>query len=99
MKTLHLNFDFKNAALKLSKNAGVIFFVVFVILVILEAFEINTSLKMTILFKQPDAPISSPKKGVRINFEEYNKAVNRIQAAKTFQPSGGIDTNPFQLKN
>ena len=74
-------------------------FVVFVILVILEAFEINASLKMIIQFKQPDAPIISPKKGVRINFEEYNKAVNRIQAAKTFQPSGGIDTNPFQLKN
>lgn len=40
--------------------------------------------------------IPAPKgAGVRVDFDNYNKIVQRIQQADSFVPTGGITKNPF----
>ena len=79
----------------LTKNLGWVFFGVFVLLAVLEAFEINSSVQI-ILESGQEPPLITAEKGVRINFENYNDIVTRINKAPDFEPTGGITNNPFQ---
>lgn len=79
---------------KFSKNIAWVFFGIFLLLVILEIFKIKQSVQIILNSNVEAAPVSA-QRGVRINFADYDKVAHRIEAAKTFTPSGGIYNNPF----
>ncbi len=84
----------KNFAVRLTKNLRWVFFVIFLILAVFEITEINNSVQVALQAgKEPVA--ASKEKGVRINFDDYNRIVQRIQEAQYFQPTGGIAADPF----
>ena len=80
---------------KFLKNLSWMFFAAFLVLLVFEFFEVKSLVKLVLSVSQPPAPFSS-QKGVRINFENYNQVVGRIQQADSFVPTGGITKNPFK---
>lgn len=79
------------------QNLAWLFFAAFVILAIFEIFELNASLQIVLkATKEPPAPPS--EKGVRINFDNYDQVVKRIDDSATFRPTGGVGQNPFGVK-
>jgi len=94
-KNINLNFgDLKNLPAVLIKNLRWVFFAVFLLMLVLEAFQIKDSVSLIFNVNQAP-PVAVSEKGVRINFDAYSQAVSRIQQAATFQPTGGITNNPF----
>jgi len=85
----------KLPASNLTKNLAAIFFAGLILLLILEAFELNNSVRL-ILGSGQEPPLVTQEKGVRINFDNYNEVVKRIEQAPDFQPMGGITKDPFQ---
>ena len=63
-------------------------------MLVLEAFQVKNSYSVISNINQAP-PVIGAEKEVRINFDNYNKAVQRIQQAATFQPTGGVTNNPF----
>jgi hypothetical protein len=93
------NINLKLSGIKISaagvaKSLGWVFLGAFLILVVLEGFEINRSVQL-IYAAGEEPPLVSQEKGVRINFDNYNDVVNRIEQAPNFVPTGGIYTDPF----
>jgi hypothetical protein len=79
---------------KLFKNLGWAFFALFVILVVLEIIEIKNSVSFILnLNQQPEVNIHS--KGDRINFDDYDAIVKRIQAAPNFTSDNSPINDPF----
>ena len=87
--------DIKSLANKVFKNSSWLFFAGFLVLVLFEIFEINTSVQIILNFNREVPPVNK-EKGVRINFDNYNQALLKIQRADTFEPTGGVSRNPFQ---
>ena len=79
---------------KLSKNLAWLFLAGFMVLVVLEGIEINNSVQI-ILNSNQEPPLVNPEKGVRINFDNYDAVVNRIQSASSFVPTDGVFYDPF----
>jgi|GEM_PF-2354581 hypothetical protein len=95
MKKINLNSaGLKNFFEKFAKNLRLVFFAVFLLMLVLEAFQVKNS--VSIIFNVNQAPpVQVTGQQVRINFDNYNKAVERIQQAAVFEPTGGITNNPF----
>jgi hypothetical protein len=91
---LNLNIDIKSLQSRFVKNLSWLFFAGFLVLLIMECFEINQSVQIILNSNQQPAP-ASQEQGVRINFDAYNKAVSKIQAGQNFVPSGGVASSPF----
>lgn len=88
--------NIKDLGDKFVKNLNWLFFAIFLFLLVLEAFEINSSAKIILDFNnRPEAAITD--KGVRINFDNYDQIAKRIQQSDSFQPTGGITKNPFGI--
>lgn len=88
----------KNFSGKAVKNLSWLFFAVFLGLLVLEIFEIQNS--TAIIFGVNQAPpVAGVEKGIRINFDNYNAVVGRINQASAFTPSGGISKNPFAVQS
>lgn len=92
--------DLKNIKLNdlfsgLAKNLSLVFFAAFLLIVLLEIFEVNTSLQ--IILSANKAPAAAPvAKGIRVDFTDYNKIVQRIQQAANFTPSASSSMpDPF----
>ena len=84
----------KNFAGKLGRNLSWLFFVVFLLILVAEIFEIQTSIKIIMDFrKEPQVAIKD--QGVRIDFTKYDQVVSRIKNAQNFEPSNSVNTNPF----
>ena len=95
MKTINLDLkQFKNLSGQLAKNLRWVFFAVFLLMLVLEVVQIKNSVSIVSNVNQTPVALGS-EPGVRINFDNYNKAADRIQQAATFQPTGGITNNPF----
>ena len=94
-KNINLNLDgVKNFLGSLIKNLRWLFFAAFLLMLVLEIFEVKNSFSVVSNINQ--APlVAGHEKQVRINFDAYNQVVNRIQQAATFQPTGGVTKNPF----
>ena len=84
----------KNLAHKFVKNLSWLFFAAFLLLILFEILEINSSLQIILAVDQESTGIISDK-GVRINFKNYNLVVDRIEHSDSFEPTGGITKNPF----
>jgi hypothetical protein len=96
MQSINLKItDIKGLAGKLTKNLGRLFFIVFLLLLLLEVFEINTSLQIFLSSNQNTPLPPSPDKGVRIDFVEYDAVIKRIQEGENFIPTDGVTSNPF----
>lgn len=79
---------------KFGKNLTWIFFAAFLILLLLEIFEIKKSVDIGLnLNKEP--VVVKGDKGVRINFEEYEKALKRIKDTENFVPTDSVLKDPF----
>ncbi len=96
MAKLKFSINPKHFLVQLTKNLSLLFFVVFIILLIFEAIQIKKSVDIILNFNEEAAPMVAVK-GVRINFDNYNQVVKRIQDAENFRPTGGIRRNPFNL--
>lgn len=97
-KNISNNFGgIKNFAGKVAKNLGWVFFAFFLLLLVFEFLEVENSFSIILNVNQPP-PVAGLEKGVRINFDNYDKATQRIQQAATFQPTGGITKNPFEAQ-
>ena len=84
----------KNFFSGLVKNLRWVFFTVFLIMLVLEIYQLKNSYSIIVNINQAPA-VAGSEKEVRINFDNYNQVVNRIQQAATFEPTGGITKNPF----
>lgn len=78
----------------LIKNLRWLFLAVFIIMLVMEAFQVKNSFSVISNINQV-SPVVGIEKDVRINFSNYNLAVEKIQQAAAFQPTGGITKNPF----
>lgn len=84
----------KISAAGIAKSLGWIFLAAFVVLIILEGFEVNRSVRLIYAAGQ-EPLLPSQEKGVRINFDTYDEIVSRIEQAPDFVPTGGIYADPF----
>jgi len=78
----------------LVKNLRWVFFAMFLVMLILEIYQLKNSYFVIADINRAPAAAGSEKE-VRINFDNYNQVVDRIQQAATFEPTGGITKNPF----
>jgi len=92
-KDIKINLNgLKNLSGKLMKNLGWLFFAVFLIVL-----EIQTSFSVMLNVNQ-QPQVAGTEKGIRINFADYQKAVDRISNASSFVPAGGVAQNPFGVQ-
>ena len=76
------------------KNLGWVFLSILILIFVMQALEIKKSVDVILSSNQETvAPVS--KRGVRINFENYDKVIDRIQNGQIFVPSHTITKNPF----
>ncbi len=74
-----------------------LFLLAFLILLVFEGFVIKASVSK-VLNWEDQVPVVNAAKGVRVNFSDYDKVVNRINSAGSFRPSEGFTRNPFNPK-
>ncbi len=97
-KNITLNFgDLKNFSGKLIQNLRWVFFAVFLLILALEAFQVKNSFSVALNINQ-EVPVVGSVREVRINFDNYNQAINRIQQAANYVPTGGVTKNPFAVQ-
>lgn len=63
-------------------------------IIVLEIFTLHKSFQVLSRAKSEDTG-ARPSKSVRINFETYNQAVDRITKAEEYQSSVTVSRNPF----
>lgn len=80
---------------KFSKNLTWVFFAIFLLILVFEVFEIKNSVDIAMNLNQ--VLPAKVEKGVRINFEGYDTAIERIKATSNFYPSGGVKNDPFSV--
>jgi hypothetical protein len=79
----------------LAKNLSWLFFAAFLLLLVLEAFEVNHSVQI-ILSANHNPPETVQQQGVRIDFTDYNSILQRIEQAPNFTPTASSSMpNPF----
>ena len=93
--TINLN-SIKSLGGKITKNLTWVFFVIFLVILVLEITQVKNSVSIILGFNQEPVG-AAQQQGIRIDFNSYSQAVNRIQQAASFQPTGGITHNPFSL--
>jgi hypothetical protein len=97
-KNITLNIgNFKNLFGNLIKNLRWVFFAGFLIILALEVFQIKNSFSVALNINQ-EVPVGGSVREVRINFDNYNQAINRIQQAANYVPTGGVTKNPFAVQ-
>lgn len=96
-KKLNLNLSLgKSAFSKLLKNLSWMFFLLFVVLLVLEGMEVQKSVALiSELSQEPQAALPKHSSLDRIDFDTYNKNLQKEQNAQNFVPSGDIPYDPF----
>lgn len=86
--------ELKNLFGRLGKNLAWLFLALFLALLALEVLEVKKSVSLALSSgQQPE--IVSHQQGVRIDFNSYQKAIQKIQSAPNFVPDAGSVNNPF----
>ncbi len=97
-KLVKINFSvLKDLTVKAVKNLSWVFIFIFFVILILDVMRVKNSVQVVLNIRKDPTSIMN-EKGVRINFEDYGKAVNRIQEGKGYQPKIDIITSPFAPK-
>ncbi len=87
----------KDLAVSTVKNLSWLFVFIFIIILILDALQIKNSVKVVLnVNSEPELVVK--EKGVRIDFANYDKVINRIMLGKSYEPNIEITANPFALK-
>jgi hypothetical protein len=81
----------RNAAKKAGWNY--LFWLMLICLLAMEGLVIKNSIKQVL--SSQNTPEVQKSKGVRINFKDYDEAVQRIEKGKNFTPSAEAGTDPF----
>ena len=81
--------------IRLTKNLSWLFFGAFLLLLVLEAFEVKQSVQIILNANQVSAPVVQ-EPNVRVDFTDYNTILQRIQQAPNFTPSASSSMpDPF----
>ncbi len=94
MKNINLNLDINTFVKKFKSNITWLFYLIFVIILVMEIFIIFNSVKHLFAVKAPLADLPA-QRGAHFNFTEYDAAVQRIEAGKKYFPQPPIFDNPF----
>ena len=79
---------------KFKKNLGLVFWLIFIVLLFFELITVKTLVGQILdSYKDPDFVIKD--KGVRLDFEGYNRVVDRINSGQRFRVEDRIEYNPF----
>lgn len=98
-KLVNMNmFSLKDLAVRTVKNLRWLFIFIFFIILILDVIRVKNSVQVVLNIHTEPEPIVK-EKGVRINFENYDKVIKRIQDGKNYQPKIEVIVNPFALNN
>lgn len=97
-KLVKINFfAIKDLAVRTVKNLSWLFIFIFFVIIILDVIRVKNSVRVMLNINSEPVPVVK-EKGVRINFENYDKVVNRIRQGIGYQPRTNIETNPFASK-
>ena len=80
-----------------SKQASVVYAFVAILLALLvwEILVVKDSVRVVLELENQQAPVAGGRKGVRVNFTDYDQIIKRVDQASVFKPTGGIAKNPF----
>ena len=92
------NLDIKDVAAKLGQNMAWVFTACLILLILLEALQIKKSVDFVLTVNTP-APAAPVQKGLRVDFDGYNKVVEMKKDSQTFYPTSTPQTSPFGLGN
>lgn len=77
-------------------NSAGLFYIILAGILLLEAMVIKDTVTLVLRLEGQQPPVAANTKGVRINFEDYNKIVEKIEKAKSFRPNNNLEKNPFR---
>lgn len=93
------NFSFSVKSLRqLRFDARYAFCAFLLLILVMEGLVIRDALKIVLQLEGQAAP-QAPRGGVRINFEDYDANLKRLENGKNYQPSGGTSRNPFSASS
>ena len=79
------------------KYKALLFLGLLFLLIIMEAFELKTSVNLILQSNSNQTVPLKKSQAVRIDFKNYDEVVTRINQAQTYQPdTNSITTNPFR---
>lgn len=84
----------KNYFGRLAQNLSWLFLIVFVAVLVMEFFTLKNSWRI-VNESRIEPPFVAKDKGVRINFENYNFAVKKIEDGRTYEPPQSAIPSPF----
>jgi hypothetical protein len=85
----------KNNFNKLGKNFSWLFYLILIIVLAFEVIEVQKSVEIMLESKREPA-VMVKDKGVKINFDDYNAVVKKIENGQIYQPPQNNVSNPFQ---
>ena len=94
MKNINFSLDFQSLGAKFRSNSTLIFYLVFILILLFELWVLYPAGRQ-ILASQGAPQGIVPSKGVRLDFEEYEQSINRIENGKDYSPEPPIFQNPF----
>lgn len=89
----NISIGFKNISDKFKNNPTFIFWMLLIVLLLLEGWVLNGSYQNIRAVKKES--IISITRQVRINFDQYDKAADRIEQGARYEPRQKIDSSPF----
>jgi hypothetical protein len=91
-KNIKINLDFK----KLFNNYSVMLWLLLGVVLIGVGFKLQTSVSVVSDSLKQDT-ITIPAGGARVNFQNYDEVVKRIQTGGDYVPSRDSDIDPFSV--
>ena len=80
---------------KLRLDNRYVFLFLLLVILVFDGLVIKDAIAMVVQLENQSMPIVSSNNGNRINFQDYDYVVQRIQNGQNFTPSGGPAKDPF----
>ena len=94
---MKISFSLKNIAGKFKKNISMALWAVLIILFLLEAWVVKSSIQGALASRQ-DTAITQARL-VRVNFSLYDSIIKRLNDAVTYKPQVLSSPNPFGVND
>lgn len=92
---LNLNFSFVDLYSKAKQNISLVLLVVLGLLILMELWTVKGA--WGVLATSQDSTLIVPPKLVRVNFNNYESIVKRIELSAVYEPQPFIQRNPFAV--
>ncbi len=89
----NITFNFNQIFSKLKAHMSMLFWLLLLALLLAEALVVMKAYKM-VLQSQAESNVQA-KRQVRVNFDQYDKAVERVQQGSNYIPKDKLDSSPF----